>query len=256
MAGKDPMDATSSTRPVEKCAATLAKDSVDWSKVRIGVPKEYFIDGIDAEVRHAVESALKFYESKGAKRVEISLPHTEYAIATYYVVAVSEASSNLSRYDGIKFGVRPPAADAAKSLPEFYKAVRANFGPEVKRRIILGTYSLSSGYYDAYYNRACQVRRRMKEDFDNAFKSVDVILSPVAPTTAFKLGAVSDPIQMYLNDILTIPASLAGLPAISLPCGKDKAGLPIGMQLIAPLFEEKRLFQLGHSLEKEFYHES
>jgi aspartyl-tRNA(Asn)/glutamyl-tRNA(Gln) amidotransferase subunit A len=182
--------------------------------------------------------------------VPVSLPHTQYAVSTYYVIAVSEASSNLSRFDGVRFGMRPEAAMKASSLIYFYKQVRSLFGAEVKRRIMLGTFALSSGYFDAYYRKAAQVRRLMREDFEQAFQSADVLVSPVSPTTAFKLGEkAKNPLQMYLTDIFTIPASLAGLPAMSVPVGKDQLGLSIGMHLIAPRFAESTLLRVASRLE-------
>ncbi len=252
MAGLDPRDSTTSSEPVgdwvkvvrETAAAPTARG------LKVGVPKEYFIDGIDAEVRSAVEGMIAKLKEQGAEIVPVSLPHTEFAVATYYVVAVSEASSNLSRYDGVRFGVRPKEAMEAGSPAEFYKKVRANFGAEVKRRIILGTFALSSGYYDAYYRKAGQVRRLMRQDFENAFKQVDVIVSPVAPTTAFKIGEkAKNPLQMYLTDIFTIPASMAGLPAMSVPVGQDHQGLSIGMHLIAPRFQEEKLLKAATVVE-------
>ncbi|MBS1960327.1 MAG: Asp-tRNA(Asn)/Glu-tRNA(Gln) amidotransferase subunit GatA [Bdellovibrionales bacterium] len=252
MAGVDELDETSAEAPVE-----------DWQKVvrdtaaapsaeglRVGVPKEYFIDGIEPEVKNAIEASINKLKAQGAAIVPISLPHTKYAVSTYYVIAVSEASSNLSRMDGVRFGVRPPAALEAKTPADFYKKVRANFGLEVKRRIILGTFALSSGYYDAYYRRAAQVRRLMREDFEKAFQQCDVIVSPVAPMTAFKLGERSkNPLQMYLVDIFTIPASMAGLPAMSVPIAKDAGGLSIGMHLIASRFKESTLFKAAALVE-------
>jgi aspartyl-tRNA(Asn)/glutamyl-tRNA(Gln) amidotransferase subunit A len=174
-------------------------------------------------------------------------------VAVYYILAVSEASSNLARFDGVRFGVRPPKAAEAKDLTDFYQSVRANFGPEVKRRIILGTFALSSGYSEAYFKRACQVRRLIQQDFDHAFKEVDFIVGPVAPTTAFKLGEKnSDPLQMYLNDIFTIPVNLAGLPAMSLPCGKDQQGLPIGLHLIAPQYGDEKMISVAQAFSTGF----
>ena len=252
MSGVDVYDSTTSDAPVgnwvESARTARAKPSAQGLKV--GVPKEYFIDGIDKEVKDAVEAAIQKLKGDGAEIVPISLPHTEYAVATYYVVAVSEASSNLSRFDGVRFGVRPKEAMEAGSLTEFYKKVRANFGPEVKRRIILGTFALSSGYYDAYYRRAGQVRRLMRNDFETAFQKVDVIVSPVSPTTAFKMGEKSkNPLQMYLTDIFTIPASMAGLPSMSIPVAKDHLGLSIGLHLIAPRFKEDTLFKVASLVE-------
>lgn len=249
MSGHDPMDSTSAPR-----AGVGAIAAPDWSQVRVGVPKEYFIEargGLQPEVERSIRDALKWYESRGARLVDVSLPHTRHAVAAYYLIAVSEASSNLSRFDGVRFGKRPPAADGARDLADFYKKVRAAFGPEVKRRIILGTFALSSGYYDAYYKRACQVRRLIQRDFLQAFESCDVIAAPVAPTTAFRQGEkASDPLQMYLNDIYTVPVNLAGLPAVSLPCGEDGEKLPIGLQLIGPQFGDERLLGLARAFEE------
>jgi aspartyl-tRNA(Asn)/glutamyl-tRNA(Gln) amidotransferase subunit A len=215
------------------------------------VPKEYFIDGINAEVKTAVLGAIEKLKVAGAEVIPISLPHTRYAVSTYYVIALCEASSNLSRFDGVRFGTRPKDAMESKSLDEFYKKVRANFGAEVKRRIILGTFALSSGYYDAYYKKAGQVRRLMRGDFEKAFQKVDVIVSPVSPTTAFKVGEKSkNPLQMYLTDIFTIPASLAGLPSMSVPVGRDQEGLSIGLHLIAPRFQESMLFKAATLAER------
>jgi aspartyl-tRNA(Asn)/glutamyl-tRNA(Gln) amidotransferase subunit A len=253
MSGVDMYDSTTSTEAVGDWVKVVRDTAANPTSkgLRIGIPKEYFIDGIDAEVRIAIDSMIAKFRADGAEIVPISLPHTEYAVATYYVVAVSEASSNLSRFDGVRFGVRPKAAMEAGSLSEFYKKVRANFGPEVKRRIILGTFALSSGYYDAYYRRAGQVRRLMREDFEKAFEKVDVIVSAVSPTTAFKLGEkAKNPLQMYLTDIFTIPASMAGLPSMSVPVAKDHQGLPIGLHLIAPRFKEDVLFRAGTIAEK------
>jgi aspartyl-tRNA(Asn)/glutamyl-tRNA(Gln) amidotransferase subunit A len=251
MSGLDPQDSTTSAEPVEDWfKGVLAGASAKGLK--IGVPEEYFIDGIHPEVRSAVESAISKLKDAGAEVVPVKLPHTQYAVSTYYVVAVCEASSNLSRFDGVRFGVRPKEAMSAGSVSEFYKKVRANFGAEVKRRIILGTFALSSGYYDAYYRKACQVRRLMRNDFEKAFQNVDVIVSPVAPTTAFKLGEKSkNPLQMYLTDIFTIPASMAGLPAMSVPIGKDHEGLSIGLHLIAPRFKESTLLRAAALVEAQ-----
>jgi len=249
MAGPDEMDSTTSTVAVEDWFEVVRQAKADSGAIqgmRIGIPAEYFIDGIDPEVRAALEKAIDSLRNQGAQVVPVSLPHTRYAVSTYYVIAVSEASSNLSRYDGVRFGARPESAMKAGSIVEFYKEVRAGFGEEVKRRILLGTFALSSGYYDAYYRKAAQVRRLMREDFENAFRNVDVIVSPVSPTTAFKLGEkAKNPLQMYLTDIFTIPASLAGLPAMSVPVGKDSQGLPIGMHLIAPRFQESSLLRMA-----------
>ncbi|MBY0470096.1 Asp-tRNA(Asn)/Glu-tRNA(Gln) amidotransferase subunit GatA [bacterium] len=249
MSGHDPKDSTSAAMPKSQVLKAMTT-APDWSKVKIGVPKEYSVGGLSPDVEKSLQESLKWFEKKGAKLIPISLPHTKYAVAIYYIVAVSEASSNLARFDGVRFGVRPKDADQSPDLPTFYKRVRSNFGPEVKRRIILGTFALSSGYYDAYYRRACQVRRLVKQDFEKAFSQVDVIISPVSPSTAFKLGEKSkDPIKMYLNDIFTIPVNLAGLPAMSVPCGQDHKGLPIGLQFTTPAFQEEKLFSMAHAFE-------
>lgn len=249
MSGHDPLDSTSA--PVQVPSWTRELDEkTDWSKIRVGVPKEYFVEGITDHVNKSVRGALKFFESKGAKLVEISLPHTEYAIATYYMVAVSEASSNLARYDGVRFGMRPKEALEATDLQSFYEICRSRFGAEVKRRIILGTFALSSGYYDAYFKRATLVRRRIQDDFKKAFEKVDVIAGPVAPDTAFKVGEKSkNPLALYLVDIFTAPGSLAGVPSLSVPCGEDSQGLSIGLQLIGPHFGEGKIMKLAHELE-------
>ncbi|MGE0613998.1 MAG: Asp-tRNA(Asn)/Glu-tRNA(Gln) amidotransferase subunit GatA [Bacteriovoracia bacterium] len=252
MSGADGRDPTCVNQPPTKTAAALAAGgNIDWKKTRVGVPKEYFGGGSQPDVQKAIQSSLDWFKSQGAQLVDISLPHTEHAIATYYLVAVAEASSNLARFDGVRFGSRPAAADSAPDLAAFYRQCRAAFGPEVKRRIILGTYALSSGYYDAYYRRACQVRSLIARDFREAFMKVDVIAAPVSPVTAFKRGEkTADPLQMYLMDIFTIPASLAGLPALSVPCGKDGVGLPIGLHLIGAPFKEESLLRFAQGFEK------
>ncbi len=216
----------------------------------IGIPKEYSAaKGIDPDVSYAVKCAIENIQGIGAECVEVSLPHTEHAVAAYYVIAPSEASSNLARYDGVKYGYRDKNK---KSLMEMYKSTRSKgFGPEVQRRIILGTYSLSSGYYDAYYGKASQVRTLIIEDFKKAFESCDVILSPVAPTPAFKIGKlVDDPLTMYLSDIFTLSANLAGIPGISVPCGFSSEGLPIGLQIMAKHFEEGKLIRVAYNFEQ------
>lgn len=252
LSGYDDADSTSCPMPPTQCLLA-AQSPVDWSKIRLGVPKEYFIEGLAPAVEAAVREKLQWAQAQGATLVEVSLPHTKYAVAVYYLVAVSEASSNLARFDGVRYGQRPVHAEEVRNLPEFYEKVRALFGAEVKRRIILGTFALSSGYADAYYRRACQVRRKIKEDFEAAFEKVDLILGPVAANTAFKIGEkVDDPLQMYLNDIFTIPVNLAGLPAMSLPCGQDTAGLPIGLQLIAPAFGEETMVSVAAAFERGF----
>lgn len=245
ISGHDPLDSTSSRH----VAAGRARTPADLRKLRIGVPEEFFAGGLAPAVEKETQGALKWYESQGARLVPVSLPHAKHSVAVYYLVAVSEASSNLARFDGVRFGARPQAE--GMDLLSFYKKARSLFGPEVKRRIILGTFALSAGYSDAYYRKACQVRRLILRDFRNAFEKVDLIAGPVAPTTAFRRGEkISDPLQMYLNDIFTIPANLAGLPALSLPCGIDREGLPIGLQLMAPQFAEESLFSAAMAFEK------
>ncbi|PKL52096.1 MAG: Asp-tRNA(Asn)/Glu-tRNA(Gln) amidotransferase GatCAB subunit A [Nitrospira bacterium HGW-Nitrospira-1] len=245
ISGRDPRDSTSAPVSVPDFTSGLGKDI---KGLRIGVPQEYFIEGIDPEVGQSVRNAIKHFESLGAVPVEISLPHTGYAVAAYYVLATSEASSNLARYDGVKYGFRAEGKD----LLDMYMNSRAQgFGPEVKRRIMLGTYTLSSGYYDAYYRKAQQVRTLIKGDFDNAFKTVDLIVTPTSPTPAFKAGEkTDDPLQMYLADIFTISVNLAGVPAISIPCGFTSGSLPIGLQLIAGHFDEAALLRASYAYEQ------
>jgi aspartyl-tRNA(Asn)/glutamyl-tRNA(Gln) amidotransferase subunit A len=245
LAGVDPHDSTCSARPVPDYERAL---SGDVKGMRIGVPKEYFVEGMQPEVESAVRGALKAYESAGARTVEISLPHTGYAIAAYYLIATAEASANLARYDGIRYGLR---IDADNHI-ELYNKTRAHgFGAEVKRRIMLGTFALSAGYYDAYYLKAQKVRTLIRRDFERAFALCDIIATPVAPTTAFRLGEkMSDPLQMYLSDIFTISVNLAGLPGLVLPCGYDSLNLPIGLQLIGPPFGEETLFRVGDAYER------
>ena len=245
LAGVDPMDSTCSARPVPDYEKALTGDV---KGLRIGVPKEYFIDGMAPEVEQAVRAALKQYESLGATLHEISLPHSSYAIAAYYLIATAEASANLARYDGIRYGLRAEAADHIT----LYEETRAQgFGAEVKRRIMLGTFALSTGYYDAYYLKAQKVRTLIRRDFERAFENCDVIMTPVAPTTAFKLGEkMDDPLTMYLSDIFTISVNLAGLPGMSIPCGYDGKNLPIGLQLIGPPFSEETILRAGDAYER------
>ncbi len=245
MAGHDPLDSTSMPIDVPDYVEALTGEV---KGLKIGIPKEYFIEGIQPEVEAAVRAAIKQLESLGAKVVEISLPHTGYSLPVYYIIAPAEASANLARYDGMRFGLR---VDKGEMWPT-YKATRGQgFGAEVKRRIMLGTYALSAGYYDAYYGKAQAVRTLIKQDFDKAFEDVDVIATPVAPTTAFKLGEnTDDPLQMYLADVFTIPASLAGIPGLSVPCGFDNQGLPIGLQLLGPAFAEATILRAGHAYEQ------
>jgi aspartyl-tRNA(Asn)/glutamyl-tRNA(Gln) amidotransferase subunit A len=249
IAGYDASDSTSANVDIPDYTAALTGDV---KGLRIGVPREYLGEGIDPRVKEAVMQALKVYESLGAVWEEVSLPHTEYAIATYYLLASSEASSNLARFDGVRYGVR---ADNPDNLIDLYRKSRSQgFGDEVKRRIMLGTYALSSGYYDAYYLKAQKVRTLIKQDFDQVFNQYDLIIGPTAPTPAFKLGEqVGDPLTMYLNDICTIPVSLAGVPAISVPCGTAD-GLPIGLQIIGKAFDESTVLRAAHALEQHTEH--
>ena len=240
LCGLDEKDSTSAAREVPDFAKSL-KDIKPG--IKIGLPKEYFGEGLNLEVKAAIEEVIEVFKKKKAKLIEISLPNTEYAVAAYYIIASSEASANLQRFDGIRYGKRVQD----KNLIELYKKTRqSGFGDEAKRRIFLGTYSLSSGYYDAYYLKALRARRLIKEDFDKAFKEVDVILTPTSPTAAFKIGEkAADPISMYLSDIYTISVNLAGIPAVSFPCGWTKNNLPIGAQLIGKEFDESALINLG-----------
>jgi len=246
LAGHDPHDSTSANIPVPDFTKALKKDV---KGLKIGMPKEYFIEGMDPEVEKAVKDAVKTLEGLGAKVVDISLPHTEYAIATYYILATSEASSNLARYDGVKYGFR---AQAPKDLLDMYMQSRdQGFGPEVKRRIMLGTYALSAGYYDAYYKKGQQARTLIKQDFEEAFKLVDVIATPTAPTAAFKIGEkTTDPLQMYLSDIFTISVNLAGIPGLSMPCGFTKNSLPIGLQILGKHFDEETVLHTAFAYEQ------
>ena len=247
ISGHDANDSTCADFPVPDYTQNL-KDDIKGMK--IGVPKEYFIEGMDGEVEDAAKKAILVLEKLGGEIVEISLPHTEYAVLTYYIIAPSEASSNLARYDGVKYGYRAPGTH---SLGEMYLKTRAQgFGNEVKRRIMLGTYALSSGYYDAYYLKAQKVRTLIRKDFDEAFKNVDVIVAPTTPEVAFKAGEKSgDPIKMYLCDVLTIPCNIAGLPGVSLPCGFSSGGLPIGLQILGKAFDEGSVIRAAHAYERE-----
>ena len=245
VAGHDPRDSTSVQRPVPDYLARSA-DSIKG--LRVGLPKEYFIDGMDPAVEKAVREAVKTLESLGATVREVSLPHTDAGLAVYYVLAPSEASANLARFDGVRYGHR--SAKAANLLEQYELSRDEGFGPEVKRRIMLGTYALSSGYYDAYYLKAQKVRTLIKNDFDQAFQQVDVIVTPTAPTPAFKAGEKSDdPLQMYLSDVFTISCNLAGIPGLSLPCGFS-GGLPIGLQLLGRPFEEERVLAAARAYEE------
>ncbi|HYH94756.1 Asp-tRNA(Asn)/Glu-tRNA(Gln) amidotransferase subunit GatA [Hyalangium sp.] len=247
IARHDPLDSTSA--PVE--APDYREDLEGGVRgLKLGVPREYFIEGMDPEVEATVREAVKAYERLGATLVDVSLPHTKYALATYYLLAPAEASSNLARYDGVRYGLR---AKDAKGLREMYGLSRdRGFGSEVKRRIMLGTYALSAGYYDAYYVRAQKVRTLIRQDFTKAFEQVDAILSPISPVPAFKLGEkANDPLSMYLMDVFTLPCNLAGLPGLSLPCGFTKSNLPIGLQILGKPFDEARLLRIARAFERE-----
>jgi aspartyl-tRNA(Asn)/glutamyl-tRNA(Gln) amidotransferase subunit A len=245
IAGRDPNDSTSTTAPVPDYRSETGK-SVDG--LRVGIPKDYFAEGMDGEVRQKVEAGIELLKKMGCKIVEIRMPHTDYAIATYYIIATAEASSNLARYDGVRYGLRVES----DSLLSMYRKTRGTgFGAEVKRRIVLGTYVLSAGYYDAYYLKGQKVRALIAQDFRDAFTKVDVIVTPTSPVPPFKLGErVDDPLQMYLADIYTVTGSLAGVPGISVPCGKICGKLPVGLQIFGPPFGEARVLQLAHAFEQ------
>lgn len=246
MAGRDPMDATTLDAPVPDYTQALRDD---LRGLRLGMPREYFVDGMNPEVSASVRAAVARCRELGAEIVEVSLPHTEYAVATYYILATAEASANLARFDGVRYGHRA-AVDG--SPIEMYKQTRAEgFGNEVKRRIILGTYVLSSGYYDAYYLRAQKVRTLIRRDFEAAFASCDALLTPVSPAPAYRLGETSDdPLHMYLGDIFTVTANLAGICGLSVPCGRTSAGLPVGLQVLGPAFGEERILRVAHAFEQ------
>jgi aspartyl-tRNA(Asn)/glutamyl-tRNA(Gln) amidotransferase subunit A len=245
IAGHDPRDSTSAPVPVPDYLASLEPDNLKG--LRIGLPREYFSQGLDPEVEGVIRRTLRQLEELGAAVEETSLPHTPYALPAYYILAPAEASSNLARYDGVQYGFRSEASD----LLEMYgRTRRLGFGPEVKRRIMLGTYALSAGYYDAYYLKALKVRRLIKEDFDRAFATYHVLATPTSPTVAFRLGEkITDPLAMYLSDLYTIPVNMAGLPGLSVPCGLS-SGLPVGLQLIGPPFSEPVLLRVGYAVEK------
>jgi len=246
IAGRDPMDSTSAEVPVPDYVAELDKPI---RGMKLGVAREYFGEGLDAEVRQAVDRAIEKLKSLGCEIVPISLPHTPYAIPTYYLIATAEASANLARYDGVRYSHR---ARGVKTLSEMYRRSRdEGFGPEVKRRIMLGTYALSAGYYDAYYLKAQKVRTLLTQDFDKAFEKVDAVVTPTSPTAAFRLGEKSnDPLSMYLADIYTVTADLAGIPGISVPCGQTKEKLPIGLQILGKHFDESTILRIAHAFEK------
>jgi aspartyl-tRNA(Asn)/glutamyl-tRNA(Gln) amidotransferase subunit A len=245
ISGHDPRDSTSAPVPAPDFTEGLGRE---LRGLRIGVPREYFIEGMDPEVEAAVREAIRQLESLGAETVEVSLPHTDYAIATYYVLATSEASSNLARYDGVRYGYRSQGGD----LMDMYMKTRAEgFGPEVKRRIMLGTFALSSGYYDAYYLKAQRVRTLVKKDFEEAFRKVDLLVTPTTPEVAFRKGEkTADPLKMYLSDIFTNSVNLAGVPGISLPCGFSKENLPVGLQIIGRHFDEETVLRAAHAYEQ------
>jgi len=248
IAGRDEHDATSAPVPVPDYVAEL---DTPLRRMRLGIPKEFFGEGLDPEVRSIIEAGIRNAGSLGWELTEVSLPHTQYAIADYYIIAPAEASSNLARYDGVKYGYRTPAPE---DLLDMYKRTRSEgFGEEVKRRIMIGTYALSSGYYEAYYGRAMRVRTLIKRDYDRAFEKVDALLSPVSPTPAFKIGEkISDPLSMYLSDIYTVTANLAGIPSLSVPCGFTEGGLPVGLQILANQFQEATLLRLAKAYTEAF----
>ncbi|SDJ51886.1 Asp-tRNA(Asn)/Glu-tRNA(Gln) amidotransferase subunit GatA [Salimicrobium halophilum] len=250
IAGHDKMDSTSANVEVPSYTDALTGDVSD---LKIAVPKEYFAEGVDEEVKASVRAALKKYEELGATWEEVSLPHSKYALSTYYLISSSEASANLARFDGVRYGRR---ADNAETMIDMFKQSRSEgFGDEVKRRIMLGTFALSSGYYDAYYKKAQQVRTLIKNDFDKIFEDYDVVIGPTAPTPAFKVGEQMDnPLTMYANDILTIPVNLAGVPGISVPCGFAENGLPIGLQIIGKHFDESTVYRAAHAFEQATDH--
>jgi len=246
IAGHDPYDATSIEAPVPDYTTGLGKGI---KGIRVGIPMEYFIKGLDSDVEQAVRDAIEVLKKNGASIVDVSLPHTDYAIAVYYLVATAEASSNLARYDGVKYGYR--ASNNSNLLEMYCKSRDEGFGPEVKRRIMLGTYALSAGYYEAYYKKASQVRTLIKNDFEEAFKRCDVIVTPTSPTPAFKIGEkVADPLTMYLSDIFTISCNLAGIPGLSLPCGFTKENLPIGLQILGKPMDEETVLKTAYSFEQ------
>ena len=250
IAGHDEMDSTSSAAEVPDYTKSLVEDV---KSLKIGLPKEYFVEGMDPEVEQAVRTAIKKYEELGAEVVEISLPHTEYAISTYYLIAPAEAATNLERYDGVSYGERVDGEDLVQMMTNTRDE---KFGEEVKRRIMIGNYALSAGYYDAYYLKALKVRTLVQQDYTEAFKKVDVIMAPTAPTPAFKIGEmIADPLQMYLQDVCTVPLNLAGLPGISIPCGKSSKGLPIGLQIIGKPLAEETLIRTAYTYEQsQDYH--
>jgi aspartyl-tRNA(Asn)/glutamyl-tRNA(Gln) amidotransferase subunit A len=245
ISGYDQNDSTSVNQDVPDYTASLGRDI---KGLKIGIPKEYFVEGMDPQVKSIIEEAISKLKSLGAVSNQVSLPHTQYAVPVYYIIATAEASSNLARFDGVQYGYRAPS----NSLIDMYKKTRSEgFGEEAKRRIILGTFALSHGYYDAYYLRALKVRTLIKNDFDAVFKDFDCVVAPTSPSAAFKIGErVEDPLKMYLSDIYTISVNLAGIPAISIPCGFTREGLPVGLQIMARPFNEEMLFRVAHAFEQ------
>lgn len=244
--GFDPRDSTSVNVEVPDFKRALVRDV---RGMRIGIPREYFIEGMDSDVENAIENSIGLFKKWGATCSEISLPHTDYALAAYYIICTAEASSNLARYDGVRYGHR---TGGYKGIVDMYRKTRTEgFGPEVKRRIMLGTYALSAGYYEAYYRKAAQVRTLVKQEFDEAFKDIDVVLTPNSPTPAFQIGEkTADPLQMYLMDVFTIPVNMAGIPGISIPCGFSRQGLPIGLQLLGRPFDEETIIRAAYTFEQ------
>jgi aspartyl-tRNA(Asn)/glutamyl-tRNA(Gln) amidotransferase subunit A len=245
IAGRDPQDSTSTTAPVEDYSAALSNPV---KGLRIGIAKQYFAEGMDEGVRKKIAAGIELYKKLGCEIVDIAMPHTDYAIATYYIIATAEASSNLARYDGVRFG---PRVEGDTLIAMYRKTRGAGFGSEVKRRIVLGTYVLSAGYYDAYYLKGQKVRALIANDFRKAFEKVDAIVTPTSPVPPFRLGErANDPLQMYLADIYTVTGSLAGIPGISVPCGRIDGKLPVGLQIFGPAFGEARVLQLAHAFEQ------
>jgi aspartyl-tRNA(Asn)/glutamyl-tRNA(Gln) amidotransferase subunit A len=245
IAGRDPNDSTSTTAPVPVYTDEISKSV---KGLRIGIPRDYFAEGMDLGIRAKVEAGIELLKKLGCEPVEIRMPHTDYAISTYYIIATAEASSNLARYDGVRYGLR---IDDPTLLGMYRKSRGAGFGAEVKRRIVLGTYVLSAGYYNAYYLKGQKVRALIAQDFRDAFTKVDAIVTPTSPIPAFKLGEkTNDPLQMYLADIYTVTGSLAGIPGISVPCGRTPDNLPVGLQLFGPAFGESQILRLAHAFEQ------
>jgi aspartyl-tRNA(Asn)/glutamyl-tRNA(Gln) amidotransferase subunit A len=248
IAGHDPKDSTSRVEPVQKYSEALKKTE-NLRGLRVGIPKEYFVEGLDSEVDAALQAAIKQIESLGAEAIEVSLPHTQYAIPVYYLILFAEASSNLAKYDGVRFGLSERSGDSLMDV--YLKTREAGFGPETKRRIMLGTFALSAGYYDAYYLKAQKVRTLIRQDFQKAFETCDALITPVAPTTAFRIGEkITNPLDMYLSDVHVVAVNLAGIPALTVPCGISN-GLPIGMQIMGPHLSEELLLRIGHMYQSQ-----